>query len=192
MWSWDTLNVAAGYASPTNYTDNEVMVAAGFLEGALTHQWVLILEVVYSVLVLCFTYRKNLTTYLTKSCFKSWSFLLQMNNKEQMRSLGSLTLWYFTQFPSVVQSIHNREFKDTVIIAHIVHKYMVGLQANLVPLPQPVQWDAVWLLQWGNWKTKGILSNTGYKISYSIKYTSSQGFQFMMCFFYLQCRENGC
>ena len=30
--------MAAGYANPTNYTDNEVMVAAGFLEGALTHQ----------------------------------------------------------------------------------------------------------------------------------------------------------
>ena len=30
--------MAAGYATASNYTDNEVMFAVGFLEGALTHQ----------------------------------------------------------------------------------------------------------------------------------------------------------
>ena len=38
---WDVLNVAAGYASSVNYSDNDVMTAVGFLEGALTQQSVL-------------------------------------------------------------------------------------------------------------------------------------------------------
>ena len=33
--------MAAGYASSMNYSDNDVMTAVGFLEGALTQQSVL-------------------------------------------------------------------------------------------------------------------------------------------------------
>ena len=33
--------MAAGYASSVNYSDNDVMTAVGFLEGALTQQSVL-------------------------------------------------------------------------------------------------------------------------------------------------------
>jgi len=32
------LNVAAGYATSTSYSDKQIMTAAGFLEGALSHQ----------------------------------------------------------------------------------------------------------------------------------------------------------
>ena len=35
---WDVLNVAAGYATASLYSDTEVMLAAGYMEGALTQQ----------------------------------------------------------------------------------------------------------------------------------------------------------